>query len=71
MKDIVSKFGKPRHVVDVPCGRTSVTAKVFMMLPRHRRLIGCEIETDCYNQSYIYVVETFSRQGVNENSDNT
>lgn len=42
-----------------------------MMLLQHCRIMGCEIDTDCYNQSYISVEETLLRQALNEDSDIT
>lgn len=61
MKDNVSKFSNPVHVVDYPIAWTFSPGKACMMLPRHGRFICCEIDTACYNQSYTTVVYTFSR----------
>lgn len=71
VKDIVRTFSQPVHVVLDPCVGTFATAKACMMLPRHRRFIGCEMDTGCCHKSCIYMVETILRQGLNQELDFT
>lgn len=66
MKDMVSNFSKPRHVIADLCAGTLATAKDCMMLSQHSRFIECEVNTDCSNQRYTSVVEKISRQALNE-----
>lgn len=71
MKDKMSKFRSPKHVVADPCAGSPVTARAWMVLHRHSRSIGCEIKMDYHNHIYISVVETFSRQVPTRDQDIT
>lgn len=71
MQDIVRKISKPAHVPVDLCDRAIATEKACIMLLRHHRCIGWEIDKECYNQSYISKVETFSREDLTEDLDCT
>lgn len=71
MIDLVIKFFKHGYLVlDFYCDTLS-TVKACLMLPNHRRLIGCKMETECDKQSEPYLVETCALQLLETQSDLT
>lgn len=69
MMDLVSKFTKPGELVVDNCTGTSATAKPCMLLPQHRRFVGCAKDSDCFQEVLPSVVEVFPRQIKGTNSD--
>lgn len=62
MQDIVEKFFKPgKLVVDLFSGKFA-TAKMCLDLPRHRRFLCCEADTECFAASTEELVETYAKQ---------
>lgn len=53
------------------CAGAFSTTNTFMMLPKHCDFVKCEIEGECYNQSSLAVVDTFSEQAPNNDYDVT
>lgn len=71
MQDILSMVSKAEQEEVDPCAGTSATVKKYMILPPHCEFVGCEIDTDCYNQTSISLLGTISTQVLNENWDIT
>lgn len=69
MKDLLVKFSSPAEVVLDTCAGTFATAKVCMLLPEHRRFVGCEKDGECFSRSLGSVVEVYGKQFLNPKSD--
>lgn len=68
MKDLVNMFFKSdAKVVDL-YSNTFATAMVCLELTRHRRIVGCKVDADCFVVSTETLVEMFARQVLNEKS---
>lgn len=71
MKDLVSKFSSPGAVVmDTFCGTLS-TAKACLSLHKHRKFVGCDIDSACIDASLPGLLLIFAKQCLNDDSDIT
>lgn len=68
MEDNLSKFIRTYNLLADPFAGTFYTVKACMVLPRHFRFVGSEIDDKYCKQSY-YLVQTFWKQILKEDSD--
>lgn len=64
----VSKFWKGGQLLVYSITWVFTTAKPCMMVPKHCRFVGCNVDKVCFQAFVSYVVETFSRRVLNDKS---
>lgn len=69
MMDIIEKFTKPGDLVVDPCAGTFSVAMACMLMPKHRKFVGCDKDDSCLENSMTSLVALFARQILNPNSD--
>lgn len=69
MMDLVSKVSRPGELVLDTCARTFVIAKSCLLLPTHRRLVGCEKNSDCFQDALPSLVKAYAKRVFNTESD--
>ena len=69
MSDIIEKFSKPGDLVVDPCSGTFSVAKACLLLPKHRRFVGCDLDPACLQHTEDRLIELFARQLLNPRSD--
>lgn len=60
--DIMNKFSRTRELVMDIFAETFATGKAWLMLSRHHRFVGCEIDAKCCEVSLEGFLETYARQ---------
>lgn len=69
LRDIVQRFTKPAIlVVDAYAGTFSVI-KVSMLLPKHKRVIGCAVDRSCVTEAMLQWVLFYVQQLLIKESD--
>lgn len=68
-KNIVQKITKPGHLVVDAGAATFFVAKTVMILPKHRRLIGCEVNLNCLIKTMLLLVMLYTWQVLCKESD--
>lgn len=69
MMGLVSKFCKARKMVLDTCTNTYATAKVFLHLPKHRRLVDCEKDSAGFPDALTLLVEVYAKVVLSLGSD--
>ena len=60
LQELISRFSKKGDIVVDPFGGTFSTAIACFSLPEHRKFVGCEKDTVCFELAQIYVVKKFA-----------
>lgn len=69
MKDVVHKFSKPDDLVLHAFAMTLSTVKVSLLLSKHVKYVGCEMNSGCVEKSIAVLVESCACQLLNESFD--
>lgn len=69
MKDLMAKLSNGAQLVLKRHEGMFLVTNVCMMLPKSRRGVGCNTDAVCFTASLVFVVETFTRQVLNEDSN--
>ena len=69
MMDLIEKFTKEHAIVVDPFAGTYPVFKACLKLPKHRRFIGCDIDTDCLYHVEDDLIQTYARLIISSDSD--
>lgn len=69
MKEIVQKIMKPEDLNVDACGGTFFVAKAYMLLDKHRKSVGCEVDPSYVTKAMMQLILLYARQLLSKGLD--